>query len=287
MNTAVLTSVRNDRLFLKKWVDWYGGNFGRENLFVMLDGHDQTLPEGCEGVNVLRLPHRDWAAEVASVPLRRVVMEHHRSRAMSEIARGLFRYDFGAVIATDVDEFLVADPARHENLAAFVASHRARTSSLSGLGLDVVQALGREEAIDAGRPFLDQRSVAVISNAYTKPVLAFRPVTWGAGLHRIKGRNFHIHPDLFVLHFGMIDYQTAMGRASDANLIRSGWGPHMQRREDLYRLVEAASPEEGEAPLLAARRRLSWRRKILAWNKPAPLPGPPVIRLPARFAGLL
>ena len=287
VKVACITTVRNDRIFLRKWIDYYGGNFGRQSLFVIIDGLDETIPQGFEGVNFLHLRHRDWAAEISSTPMRRVVMEHNRSRAISDLARTLWRYDYDAVIATDVDEFLVADPARHASLNAFIQGHQARTSTLSGLGLDVVQDLKSEPAIDPSQPFLAQRSVAVVSNAYTKPVLAFKPVTWGAGLHRVKRRNFHIHPDLFMFHFGMIDYETAMGRANDPNLIAAGWGPHMQRREVLFRMVEAATAVEGEPLFDGARRRMTWVRRPLAWNKPAKLPGPPVVIIPERLRAVL
>ncbi len=287
VKVACITTVRNDRIFLRKWIEYYGGNFGRQSLFVIIDGLDETIPAGFEGVNFLHLRHRDWAAEISNTPMRRVVMEHNRSRAISDLARTLWRYDYDAVIATDVDEFLVADPARHASLNAFIQGHQARTSTLSGLGLDVVQDLKSEPAIDPSQPFLAQRSVAVVSNAYTKPVLAFKPVTWGAGLHRVKRRNFHIHPDLFMFHFGMIDYETAMGRANDPNLIAAGWGPHMQRREVLFRMVEAATAVEGEPLFDSARRRMTWVRRPLAWNKPAKLPGPPVVIIPERLRAVL
>ncbi|MDB5658395.1 MAG: hypothetical protein JWS10_1010 [Cypionkella sp.] len=284
---ACITTVRNDRIFLRKWIEYYGGNFGRQSLFVIIDGLDEAIPQGFDGVNFLHLRHRDWAAEISNTPMRRVVMEHNRSRAISDLARTLWRYDCDAVIATDVDEFLVADPAKHSSLNAFIQGHKARTATLSGLGLDVVQDLKSEPAIDPSQPFLPQRRLAVVSNAYTKPVLAFKPVTWGAGLHRVKRRNFHISPDLFMFHFGMIDYETAMGRANDPNLIAAGWGPHMQRREVLFRMVEAATPVEGEPMFDAARRRMTWKRRLLAWNKPAPLPGPPVVIIPDRLRAVL
>lgn len=287
MKVACITTVRNDQIFLRKWIDYYGGNFGRQALFVIIDGLDEPIPTDFDGVNFLHLRHRDWAAEVKNTPMRRVVMEHNRSRAISDLARMLWRYDYDAVIATDVDEFLVADPDRHASLNAFIQNHKPRTATLSGLGLDVVQHLPSEPAIDPGLSFLAQRRVAIVSNAYTKPVLAFRPITWGAGLHRVKRHNFHIHPDLFMFHFGMIDYETAMGRANDPNLIAAGWGPHMQRREALFRMVETAVPVPGDSLFASARRRLTWLRRPLAWNKPAKLPGPPVVILPERLRAAL
>lgn len=287
LKVACITAVRNDRLFLRKWIDYYGGNFGRQSLFVMLDGLDEQIPEDCDGVNFLHLRHRDWEREVKSTALRRASMDHARTRAMSDLAAMLWRYDYDAVIATDVDEFLIADPARHDSLAAFLQSHRASTATLSGLGLDVVQSLPDEPVIDAARSFLDQRHKAVVSAAYTKPVLAFRPVTWGAGLHRVKGRNYHIHPDLYLCHFGLCDYETAMGRANDPRLIAAGWGPHAQRREALFRRVETAEAVAGDSFFAAARKRLTWRRRLLAWNKPAALKDLPVVTLPERFRGLV
>ncbi|MEX0969168.1 MAG: glycosyltransferase family 2 protein [Paracoccaceae bacterium] len=287
MQIAAITTVRNDRLFLRKWIDYYGANFGRRNLFVIIDGHDQDVPAGCEGVNFLHLPHRNYESEIASVPMRRVGVDHNRSRAVSDLARALWRYDYQAIMAMDVDEFLIADPARHTSLRAYVEAAPRRYATLSGLGLDVVQHLGKERAIDPARPFLLQRSHAVVSHAYTKPVLAFRPVTWGGGFHRVKRRNYHIGQDLFLLHFGLIDYETAMGRVNDPNLIKSGWGPHLQRRHAAFRHVEASVPQGGDAVFPKARRRLTWVRKLLAWNKPARLPGEPVVILPERFAGLL
>lgn len=286
MHVAVITTVRNDRLFLRKWIDYYGANFGRQSLFVIIDGLDQPIPDDSEGVNFLVLPHRDWDKEVKSVPLRRVVMEHHRSRAISSLAASLYRY-VNAVIATDVDEFLVPDPAKWPNLRDYVLANAGRHRTLSGVGLDVIQHLGREGEIDPAQPFLAQRSVAVVSNAYTKPVLSYKPVTWGAGLHRIKGRNYHVAPDLFLFHLGMVDYTAAMGRANDPNLIKSGWGPHLLRREAMYRHVESATVVDGDSYFPQARARLTWRRRLLAWNKPAPLPGPPVVTIPDRFRSLL
>lgn len=53
-----MTTLRNDRLFLPRWVAHYGAALGgRAALYVILDGHDQPLPEGLGPVNVLRLPH--------------------------------------------------------------------------------------------------------------------------------------------------------------------------------------------------------------------------------------
>lgn len=277
MDVAVITSVRNDRIFLRKWIDYYGGLFGRASLFVLLDGLDQLPPENADGVNLLRLPHR---------PAVREAGDRRRARLISDLARGLHRL-FDVVIATDVDEFILPDPAQDRDLRAFLARYRPVGATVSGLGLDVGQHLTLEAALDPARPFLDQRRFAHVSSRYTKPAISYRAVTWGSGLHRIKGRNFHIAPGLYHLHFGMVDYALSTGKTADADRIAAGWAGHLARREQLFQIVTNAVPLEFDAYVKVARARQTWRRQIFALNKPALIAGDPVVELPERFRGAL
>lgn len=273
---CALTTVRNDRLFLPKWIAHYGAAFGAENLFVLLDGHDQEPPANACHVNIIRLPH---------IPLERVAAMRRRARVMSRFAAGLFHY-FDIAIATDVDEFIVVDPATGKGLAEYLAGLQIR-GSVSALGLDVGQHLHEEAALDPARPFLRQRAYAHVSARYTKPAITARPLTWGSGMHRIKGRNFHIDPNLYLFHFGMVDYRLATGKTLDADRLATGWRAHLSRRERLFEIIANATPRDADAFLPIARRRQTWRRPLYAWNKPAMLPGDPVVRIPARFAGLV
>jgi len=224
---AAVTTVRNDTIFLEKWVRYYGRQFGAKNLYVFIDGHDQPLPEWLGEINTIVLPH---------LPLKRAKADARRAQVMSQLARGLFHY-FDAVIATDVDEFLIVDPNVNLTLIEYLSQSKA-TTTMSGLGLDVGQHLEQESALDLRRPFLDQRNFAHLSSRYTKPVVAFRPVTWGSGMHRIKGRNFHIDPNLFLFHFGMVDYELATGKTTDQDRLNSGWKKHLSRREALFKIIE-------------------------------------------------
>lgn len=275
---AAITTVRNDALFLPKWIAHYGGAFGYENLFVFLDGHDQPRPDcvGADRVNFLSLPHQ---------PLERVAAMRRRARVMSHLARGLFHY-FDIVLVSDVDEFLIADPGTGQDLQSYLCAITGR-ATLSGLGLDVGQHVTQEAPLDPARPFLDQRRYAHVSARYTKPVVAFRPVTWGSGMHRIKGRNFHIDPNLYLFHFGMVDYQRATGKTLDSDRLATGWSGHLERRERLFGLIEQAEPVEGDAFFAKARRRQTWHRPIYALNKPGMIPGDPVVTIPERFHGLV
>ena len=276
MKIAAITTVRNDDMFLEKWVRYYGEQLGVKNLYVFMDGHDQEIPKAATGANFLYLPH---------MPLKRVPSDRRRARVMSDLARGLFKY-FDAVIVTDVDEFLVVDPQLNVSLSEYLSKSKSR-SSLSGLGLDVGQHIELEASLDVSRPFLDQRKFAHLSSRYTKPSVAFRPVTWGSGMHRIKGKNFHIDPDLFLFHFGMVDYELATGKTADADRITTGWSGHLSRREKLFKIIAESEPIDGDDYFADARKYQTWHRPIYAWNKPAMIPKNPVVRIPNRFAGLV
>lgn len=271
---CALTTVRNDRLFLPKWVAHYGAALGHENLFVILDGHDQPMPDGIGGANVLRLPHR---------PAARAEGDRRRASIMSDFARGLLQVHDMA-IATDVDEFLVVDPAQGQGLRDYLSGLQG--AAISALGLDVGQHLEHEAALDPARPFLEQRRFAHVSARYTKPVIITRPLTWGSGLHRVKGHNFHIDPHLYLFHFGMVDKALAVGTLGDADRLAGGWAGHLARREQLFEIITRAKPRDGDSYFPTARRLQSLLRPLYALNKPGTLPGKPVVTIPERFRGL-
>ena len=56
---AAVTMARNDEFFLNRWIKYYGGQIGSENLYIYLDGLDQKIPSGHANANITKLPHRD------------------------------------------------------------------------------------------------------------------------------------------------------------------------------------------------------------------------------------
>ena len=269
---GVVSMVRNDRFFIPKWMEYYGAQLGHENLFLILDGQDQDFPEGHETINVIRIPRQK---------LNRASGDKNRINVISNFVKALFqRYDL--IIAHDIDEILAIDPNQHLTLADYL-QRRIRSASLSALGLDVGQHLDLEQPIDPTRPFLEQRSFAHVSARYTKAVVATRPLTWGSGFHRVRFRNFHIDPNLFLFHFGMVDYEISKGRMEDPSLLHAGWGGHLDRRFELFDLITKKTPVDGDSLFKQARRRQSLFRPLFALNKPGMLSEKPVIRIPERF----
>ncbi|MDX9772188.1 MAG: glycosyltransferase family 2 protein [Bacteroidales bacterium] len=273
---GVVSMVRNDSFFITKWIDYYSQQVGQENLFLVLDGLDQELPRGYGHINVIRLPQR---------ALNRTRGDRNRARLISYFARLLFhRYDI--VIAHDIDEYLVIDPDCRQSFADFFQKP-IKSASLSALGLDVGQHLKLELPIDPARPFLEQRSYAHVSARYTKAVVATRPLTWGSGFHRVKGRNFHIDPNLYLFHFGMVDYDLSRAKIGDKSLMEAGWQGHLGRRYELFELITNNPIIDNGNFLKQARRRQGLFRPLYAINKPGMLKEKPVIRIPERFRNIV
>ena len=273
---GAVSMVRNDQFFIPRWIDYYGKELGHENLFLFIDGHDQPLPEDHASINVIRLPRQR---------LNRSRGDKNRIDLISNFTKSLFlRYDI--VIAHDIDEALVVDPDRGLSLSDYLQKP-VKSASLSALGLDVGQHLGLEQPIDPSRPFLEQRSFAHVSARYTKAIVAFRPVRWGAGFHRVRYRNFHIDPNLFLFHFGMVDYDISKRKMEDQSLLNAGWRGHLDRRYELFDLITKKDPVDGDAFFEQARRRESIFRPLFALNKPGMLTEKPVVRIPERFRGIV
>ncbi len=272
-NIAVISMARNDTFFIPKWIDYYGSHFGMKNLYLILDGHDQALPAQHKSMHIIQIAHK---------PMPRLKGDRYRARLVSEKARALFQQGYKSVIAMDIDEFLVLDPAAGGSLSEYLL-RPAKTASRSALGLDVGQHLEEEEAINPDIPFLQQRKYAHVSARYTKAIVAHKPVTWGSGYHRVKGHNFHIDPNLYLFHFGMVDYAQCQRKTGNQELLKKGWSGHLDRRFQLFDLILSKDAVDGDPFFPKARRRQSLFRPVFALNKPGMLCENPIVKIPERF----
>lgn len=274
---AAITMVRNDDFFLRKWVDYYGAQLGRENLYVYFDGLDQEIPPFCAGTRAERLPK--IGADVVSNDKGRVAV-------MSARAAELFRDGYDLVIGTDCDEYIVPDPRTGQALAAFLSACEIR-DTLSPLGLDFGQKMGEEGTLDGGKPFLAQRRYAQLGTRYTKASILARPLDWGSGFHRVRGHNFHIAKDLYLMHFGYADMDRIQARFADSSRLEQGWERHLHKRARTIRLVTQKKALPFDRWTRFARTCQTWCRPPYAWNKPGMLELKLIVRLPDRFRNLL
>lgn len=273
---AAVTMVRNDGFYLRKWTSWYGAQLGEENLYILLDGRDQAVPDWCPAAHVI-------VCDRVEGQVRRA--DKGRIIRISEEAARLFEAGYDLVIGTDCDEMLVADPRLGMSLAEFLSGLDIRDSA-SGLGLDVGQKLGEEAPVDPSRPFLQQRHYARLGTRYTKASILARPLRWGSGFHRVKGHNFHIAKDLYLFHFGYFDLDMLKARSQDADRQEQGWEKHMDKRSRTIRLVTRKKALDFDRWTRFARRLQTWCRPLYAWNKPAMFELKLVARIPDRFSNL-
>ena len=266
---AAITMARNDTFFLSRWIEYYGHEIGTENLYIYLDGTDQDIPENAGAAHITKLPHTDMSRSAG---------DKYRIGKMSDLASELFKkYDI--VIGCDCDEFLIVDPALNTSLAEYLSNTKIHTT-LSGLGLDVGQHLTHEKPLDPSKPFLSQRAYALLSTRYTKPVIINRPVRWGSGFHSINGHNFHIDPNLYLLHFGAVDMDMLVTKAASRG---PDWVNHLKRRGNGTINDVTNRPAHGERWLRIARVMQRIFRPIYAWDKPGMLGIKRVVKIPNRF----
>lgn len=274
---AALTMVRNDNFFLKKWVEYYGRELGKGNLYIFYDGEDQEIAEFCRGTNAFLHP---------KIGTQVVAAEKARLKFLSEQATLLFAKGYDLVIGVDADEYIVVDPKLGVGLKEYLSSMDIDIS-LSPLGLDFGQRIGEETVLSHGRPFLAQRHYAQIGTRYTKPSIIAKPCQWGSGFHRIKGHNFHIAKDLYLMHFGYSDSKILQERLGDTDRVAQGWEKHIYKRSRTIRYVTEKKARDFNKWTRFARICQTCFRPLYAWNKPAMFEMKIVVKIPERFNNVL
>lgn len=268
---AAITMARNDDFFLSRWIKYYGEQLGTENLYIYLDGLDQTAPSNAGKANIKKLPHKEEAVQRGDKT--RIIL-------LSSLANELFKKGYDIVIGCDCDEFLIIDPALNISLKEYLSTIKNKTS-VSGLGLDIGQDLNSEKKLDMNKNFLEQRNYALLSTRYTKPVVLMKPATWGSGFHSVKGHNFHIDKNLYLLHFGGVDLDMIKNKIGDRN---PSWEKHLKKRA---RTIEIITESKNKNKSIKAARILqTFLRPIYDMNKPAMLGLKWVAKIPERFKEL-
>ena len=266
---AAITMARDDEFFLSRWIAYYGKQIGTGNLYILLDGKDQKTPLNAGNAHIEKLPHTDMS---------RAAGDKYRIGKLSELAHKLLK-SYDIVIGCDSDEFLIVDPNTKKTLAEYLSGLKIKTT-VSGLGLDVGQHMKIEQPLDKNMALLEQREYALISTRYTKPVVINEPVNWGSGFHSIKNHNFHIDHNLYLLHFGAVDMNMLVTKATKRG---PDWVNHLRRRGNgTINSVTNKKPKPEEY-MHIARIMQSIFRPIYALDKPGMLGLKRVVKIPKRF----
>jgi len=188
---VVMTMVRDEADMLPRWIEYYGRQLGTENLIVL---DDNTVDESTKGLpcTTYRLPPPPWRRGWAKT----------RLQIVNQLARGLLACN-DAVIFTDIDEFLVADPGQYAGLSDYL-SDRPDTRVVAPLALEVMHNPMLEPALDPTRPLLQQRGFVKYSPGMCKPLVKRGPYPWSHAFHAIQAP-FQVDPALWMLHLKYSD----------------------------------------------------------------------------------
>ena len=274
---AAVTMVRNDDFFLEKWVEYYGRELGKANLYIYFDGKDQKIPDFCHETN---------SETVEKIGTKVVSAEKGRLKFLSEKATELLKSGYVAVIGVDADEYIVVDPSAGISLSEYILKNN-NGKSLSALGLDFGQKLGAETNLTLTFPFLEQRKYAQLGTRYTKPSILYKPSLWGSGFHRIKGENFRIGRNIYLLHFGYSDKKIIEDRFNDNDRISQGWERHIKKRSRTIRLVTEKKAHNFDKIIKIARIMQQISRPPYALNKPGMFGLKIIVEIPKRFRSVL
>lgn len=197
---AAITMVRNERAMLPRWVQHYASQCGgADHLLVIDDNSDDGSTD-------------DLPCPVVRIPPLTGHFEPTRLALLSKFAAGLLEaYD--AVLFTDADEFLLAEPRKYKTLVDLVAD-RPDEPVIGAMGLNLVHHLGHEGPLDPDLPLLSQRRLAKFIPLMCKPAIKRVPAAWTAASHGVKGTPYRIDPELFMFHAKFSD-RDALRAAAD------------------------------------------------------------------------
>lgn len=168
MKICAITNVYNEAHNLPLWISHYRRQIGDGTLLVVDHGSDDGSTDRLSGdVSVIRLK-------------RSLFDDNRRAMVIGDLARSMLR-EFDAVIYTDADELLIADPDKYDNLHDMI--EQDERVSFTAIGLNVIHMVDREGPFEAGRTWLDQRRHVRFVSPMCKTVITKRALRWSGGFH--------------------------------------------------------------------------------------------------------
>ena len=201
---AAVTMVKGDYFFLRRWLAYYGAQFGRENLYVLSHGNDPETRRIAEGANVIHVPYDESRTKV----------EMRRWAIQSAFTSGLLRY-YNWVICGDVDEVVLVDPEVAPDLLTYVTSFKPRRTPLvfCPLGIEIIHNPAIEpDPVTEDAPILSRRRLFRLNANYSKPCVTRSPIQFSPGGHSCNILKRTVDPNLYLVHLRFFDHDTTMAR---------------------------------------------------------------------------
>ena len=192
MRVAALTMMHNEPVWARAWARHYTREVGAENCLVL----DHGSTDGST---------RDLGVRVERVG-RGALDEDARAALVSDVTRELLR-GYDAVVHSDADELVLADPDRFADLRDY-ASRAPRVAT--AVGLDLHHIPGEEGALRPGEMLGGQRRWVRFSAAMCKPALVQAPVRWRPGFHACDAAP--VFGALYLVHLRYADLDAGLAR---------------------------------------------------------------------------
>ncbi|MEZ5676656.1 MAG: hypothetical protein R3D81_15950 [Thalassovita sp.] len=207
---AVVTMVRDDLFFLKLWLNHYGRQFGRENLYIVNHGRGTDVARLAEGCNIIGIPgdgQRNF--------------DMKRWRLLNNLVMGLRSY-YTHVIVGDVDELVVIDPADGRTLLEFLTEVR-KNRVYTPLGLEVIHRIDQEH-----QPITDHvlglRRHVRLAPHYSKPCIISTGTKIARGGHYTQFEQLFTPDCLYLLHLKFCDFGEYAAAMNRRNALTTGSG---------------------------------------------------------------
>ena len=240
------TMLRDDYDFLEKWIAHYATMVkDKSHLYVVSHGENPKIRDIAEGCSVMVIPHFDNGSQ----------FEPRRRKMFFGMVAMLNNY-FKHVLITDVDEFIVLDPAENMTLAEYLDKKEFEGRVLSPLGFDVVHKPSEErDAFDFARPLTTQRQFGYLEGAYTKPCVFREAPVNGGNAHFINDEPWDIDTNLMLFHMKYFDkdygqdmaqkrLETVLGYEQLAKTHRiGGWHNRAEKLETTIQRLEQEAVE--------------------------------------------
>ena len=190
MRVAALTMSYNEPVWAPVWARHYARQVGAANCFMLDHGSDDGSAVGLP-INV--------------EPLARSALDEDARAALVSARAAALLTEYDAVVHSDVDELVVADPRRYRDLRAF--GDDPGETVITAVGVDLQHMAADEAAFDPARPIGEQRRWVRFSAAMCKPVFIRRAVRWIPGFHACDAPM--CTRGLYLVHLRYMD--TALG----------------------------------------------------------------------------
>lgn len=201
---GAMTMVAGDHFFLKKWVDYYGAQLGREHLYILSHGGDPEHKKIAEGCNIIYLPQD---------PMR-YRFNIRRWRTISQITSAFTEY-YNWFLAGDVDEIVAVDPAVHSSLPEYISRFEDSETPrvITPFAIEMVHNPTLETAplTDDGK-ILSKRRIFRLNANYAKPCITNNQVTLAPGGHFANHDKLFLDPHLYLFHLRFIDHDMTSDR---------------------------------------------------------------------------